>query len=254
MQKATRLLTTKQYKLDKSLGVSVGTYDGVLSAGISLSPKDEASSVLKRSLPTTCAMAGACAKACLVFTGMNQYPTHAIARARRTAEWFEHRSDFIDRAVAEFQAVARKATRHNKLAAGRPNLLSDLPAMARAIARRLPGLQFYDYSKLRYPWKRTTKNYHLTYSISERSTADDVRGAFDHGINCAIVLSDVLKGEPIPKTYTAFGMTRPTVDGDLHDLRFLDPVGVYVLLRFKGSKARREEATRGQWARPANGA
>ena len=248
----TRLLTTKQYKLDKSLGVAVGGYDGVLSAGISLSPKDEASSVLKRSLPTTCSMAGACAGGCLKFTGMNQYPTHAIARARRTAEWFEHRSEFIDRAVAEFQAVARKAARQNKFTAARPNLLSDLPVMAMALAKRLPEMQFYDYSKLRYPWRRTAKNYHLTYSVSEKSTARDVQGAFDHGINCAVVVSDVLKGEHMPKTYTAFGITRPVVDGDVHDLRFLDPVGVYVLLRFKGSKARREDATRAGWTRPVN--
>ena len=237
-----KLLTTKQYKLDK------GLHAGVLTAGITLSPTNEASAVLARKLPTTCAMAGACALGCLKFTGMNQYPTHAIARARRTAFWFDDRRAFVSQAVAEFQRVIRKAKRQNMLVAARPNILSDLPVMARAIAKALPELQCYDYSKLPKPWRRTLKNYHLTYSVSERSTAADIRGAFAHGINCAVVV-DVAKGQPIPATHTEYGVTRPTIDGDVNDLRFQDPIGVFVVLRWKGSKARLADANAGHFTR-----
>lgn len=236
------LLTTKQYKLDKGQGA------GVITAGITLSPAREASSVLDRELPTTCEWAGTCALVCLKFTGMNQYPTHAMARARRTALWYDDRPAFLTQAVAEFQRVERKATRENMLAAGRPNLLSDLPVMARAIARQVPAMHFYDYTKLPKPWLRTMANYHLTYSVSERSTAADIRGAFKHGINCAVVV-DVAKGQPIPATHTEFGVTRPTIDGDINDLRFKDPIGVYVVLRWKGSRARLAEANTGQFTR-----
>jgi len=237
-----KLLTTKQYKLDK------GQVAGVITAGITLSPANEASSVLARKLPTTCAMAGACALGCLKYTGLNQYPTHATARARRTAFWFDDRRAFVSQAVAEFQRVERKATRQNMLAAGRPNVLSDLPVMARAIARKVPGMNFYDYTKLPKPWRRTLKNYHLTYSVSERSTAADIRGAFNHGINCAVVV-DLAKGAPIPATHTEHGVTRPTIDGDVNDLRFQDPIGVYVVLRWKGSQARLANANAGHFTR-----
>jgi hypothetical protein len=73
-------------------------------------------------------------------------------------------------------------------------------------------------------------------------------GAFKHGINCAVVV-DVAKGQPIPVTHTEHGITRPTIDGDVNDLRFQDPTGVYVVLRWKGSKARLAEANTGHFTR-----
>jgi hypothetical protein len=237
-----KLLTTKQYKLDK------GHSAGVLTAGITLSPAGEASEILGRTLPSTCAMAGTCAEGCLKFAGRNQLPTHALARARRTASWYDDKPAFLAQAVSEFKQVAQRAKRQNMLPAGRPNLLSDLPVMARAIARRVPNMQFYDYTKIRRPWERTLANYHLTYSVSERSTVQDIKGAFDHKINCAVVV-DIAKGDPIPATHTEHGITRPTIDGDVTDLRFTDPVGVYVILRWKGSRARLETATAGHFAR-----
>lgn len=238
------ILTTKQFKLDKSLGA------GVLTAGITLSPANEASAVLRRTLPTTCPMAGSCSAGCLVHAGMNQYPTHAIARARRTALWFDDRQTFISKAIAEYAAVARKAQRLGYIAAARPNLLSDIPQLAHALAAALPKVRFYDYTKISGAWKRVTANYHLTYSASERSTAADVRGAFAHGINVAVVVSDIAKGEPLPATFTLHGITRPTIDGDVNDARFLDAPGHYVLLRWKGSKARLAAAAAAEWARP----
>jgi len=235
-----KLLTTKQYKLDKSKKA------GVLSAGIQLSPQLEASRILKRSLPSTCPMSGHCAMACIKYTGRNQLPTSAIARARKTALWYDDRETFLAQAITELKAVQRRAERQNMLAACRPNILSDLPILAKSIATAIPSLQCYDYTKLRYPWKRQLANYHLTYSVSERSRKSDVLGAFAHGINCSVVV-DIAKGEPIPSTFTWQGITKPTIDGDLHDLRYLDPIGVYVLLRFKGSKARLAQAVKSDW-------
>jgi hypothetical protein len=237
----TTLLTTKQYKLDK------GLKSGVITGGITLSPAFEARTILKRPLPSSCAMFGKCADGCLVKTGHNQFPLALVARARRTAWWYDDRSAFLAQAIHEFKTLQRKAERQNMQAAGRPNLLSDLPVMARAIARAIPTMDFYDYSKLKRTWTRTLPNYHLTYSVSERSTVADVQQAFAHGINCAVVV-DVPKGEPLPSRYTSHGITRPTVDGDVNDLRFQDPQGVFVLLRWKGSKARLADALDAEWA------
>lgn len=239
-----KLLTTRQYKLDKGLDASV------LTAGITLSPAGEASQILKRKLATTCSMSGACAAGCLKFAGMNQYPTHAVARANRTAYWFDERAAFLQQAIHEYQLVARKAQREGMLAAGRPNLLSDLPQMAQALADALPAIQFYDYTKIPKAWTRTRPNYHLTYSASERSTSADIRDHFAHGINVAVVVSDIAKGEPLPTTFTLHGITRPAIDGDENDIRFRDAVGVFVLLRWKGSRARLAAATASKWAKP----
>ena len=239
-----KLLTTKQYKLDKGLDASV------LTAGITLSPAGEAGQILRRKLATTCAMSGACAAGCLKFAGMNQYPTHAVARANRTAYWFDDRASFLAQAIHEYRLVVKKAQREGMLAAGRPNLLSDLPQMAQALAAALPEIQFYDYTKIPQAWTRTRSNYHLTYSASERSTSADIRDHFAHGINVAVVVSDIAKGEPLPTTFTLHGITRPAIDGDENDIRFRDAVGVFVLLRWKGSRARLAAATASKWAKP----
>jgi hypothetical protein len=234
------LLTTKQYKLDKSLK------SGVITGGITLSPAFEARTILNRPLPSSCAMSGHCAFSCLVKTGHNQFPTHARARATRTALWYDDRSAFLAQAVKEFTALQRKAARQNMIAAGRPNILSDLPVMARAIAKAIPSMNFYDYTKIPKPWLRTLDNYSITYSVSERSTVTDIQQAYAHGINCAVVV-DTPKGEPLPKIYTSHGITKTAIDGDINDLRFQDPKGVFVLLRWKGSKTRLNDALASGW-------
>ena len=238
------LLTTKQYKLDK------GAISGVMTAGITLSPASEASQVLGRMLRSTCSYSGDCERACLKFAGMNQYPSHAIARAKRTAFWYDEQAAFLAQAVKEYKALVVRAKKAHMLPAGRPNLLSDLPKMAQAIASQVPGVQFYDYTKIPKAWLRVRANYHLTYSASERSTKADIVGAFEHGINVAVVVSDIKKGEALPAMYTLHGVTRPAIDGDADDLRFKDPVGVFVLLRWKGSKARLAAAADSGFARP----
>lgn len=239
-----QLLTTRQFKLDK------GKFSGVMTAGITLSPASEAGEVLQRMLASTCSYSGDCEHGCLKFAGMNQYPTHAVARAKRTAFWYDAQAEFLAQAVKEYKALVVRSEKANMLPAGRPNLLSDLPKMAQAIAARVPGMQFYDYTKIPKAWLRVRANYHLTYSASERSTQADIVGAFEHGINVAVVVSDIKKGEPLPDTYTLHGVKRPTIDGDADDLRFKDPVGVFVLLRWKGSKARLAAAADSGFARP----
>jgi hypothetical protein len=241
-----QLLTTKQHKLDKGIG------SGYLTAGITLAPAGEAAATLGITLPSVCPYSGACGLAeiggCLVHTGMNTMPTHARARALRTQLWYQDRPAFLRQVLREFGAVERKAAREGFDVAFRPNVLSDLPVMARAIATALPHVKTYDYTKIPpTKWSWCLKNYTRTYSVSERSTAGDIRAAFKRGANCAIVV-DVRKGDPIPETFTTRGVTRPTIDGDLNDLRFKDEPDHYVILRWKGSRARLARALAAGWA------
>ena len=56
--------------------------------------------------------------------------------------------------------------------------------------------------------------------------------ALDHGINVAVPM-DVAADAPMPESWTLNGRTLPMIDGDADDLRFLDPVGIFVGLRGK---------------------
>lgn len=227
------LSTTKQYKLDKSQAF------GYLTGGLNLAPATSAAQA-GHDIPTTCAMAGACAAACLQYAGMNAMPTHGNARIARTLALFHDRAATLAQLDREIQAGAARAATKGWQYAYRPNLLSDLPWLGRMLADRNPDVQFYDYTKIPKPWQRVRPNYHLTFSYSERSTWADVRECLDHGINVAAVFA-VRKGEPLPTTYRGV----PVIDGDIHDLRFTDPVGVLPGLRFKGSRAKMEAAIRG---------
>ena len=244
-----QIITTKQHKLDKSRD------KGVLTAGIQLSPAHEARAVLNRpDLRTVCPFSGACEVGCLKFTGLNQMSTHALARAKRTALYWDNPTAFYDQVIRELHAVERKAFWHNLTFAIRPNMLQDLPPLADRIAREFPDAAVYDYTKIPAPWRRTRKlaNYTIAYSVSERSTNRQIRDCVRHGINCAVIF-DTGKGEPLPSTYTLAGHTLPVIDGDVSDLLYTYPDGVWIGLRWKGSRARLAEGISAGWVRSAAG-
>jgi hypothetical protein len=241
------IITTKQFKLDKSQSY------GVLTAGIQLSPARESASVLARlDLPTSCSFAGECVKGCLKYTGMNTMPTHVLARATRTALYWDDPEAFYAQAIHELRAVERKAERLGLDFAIRPNALSDLPQLADRIAEAFPSATVYDYTKIPSPWTRTNRhqNYHLAYSVSERSTDQQISDCIEHGINCAVIF-DTPKGAPLPHSYTIAGHTLPVVDGDISDLVYQQPAGVWIGLRWKGSKARLADGLAAGWVRSA---
>jgi hypothetical protein len=98
---------------------------------------------------------------------------------------------------------------------------------------RHPDLTFYDYTKnpermYRYLSGEMPKNYKLTFSRSE-SNEDAATAVTRLGGNVAAVFT-TKKGRDLPDTY----LGAPVIDGDTHDLRFLDPSGVVVGLRAKG--------------------
>jgi hypothetical protein len=121
----------------------------------------------------------------------------------------------------------------------RLNGTSDLPwenlggELGLTLMERHPDLTFYDYTKnpkrmYRYLAGVMPENYKLTFSRSESN--EDLADKFvRRGGNVAVVFTTP-KGNTLPETY----LGRPVIDGDEHDLRFLDPRGVVVGLRAKG--------------------
>lgn len=95
-----------------------------------------------------------------------------------------------------------------------------------------PDIQFVDYTKnkrraLNFAGAKMPTNYHLTFSRSETNEADCLE-VLAAGGQVAVVSSLTR-----PDNWNGY----PTIDGDAHDLRHLNPRGHVVWLSPKGRKA-----------------
>lgn len=152
------------------------------------------------------------------------------ARMRRTRlMWFDPK-EFHRQLVEDLFALERRGFKQGKKTACRLNQYSDIAWEKREMLH-LWRIQFFDYTKIPYRYARFLAkeddfaNYHLTFSLSENN-AHIARGFLDQGGTVAAVY-----GTQRPDTWHGF----PVIDGDEHDLRFLDPPGVVVGLKAKGS-------------------
>jgi hypothetical protein len=239
MTKPITLLTLKQYKLDKSLG------QGYFTAGLQLSPANEASRVLNRTFKTCCAMAGACSKPgiCLCDKGLNIFPTHVLARATRTAFYWDHKKEFFAQLINELDKAKASATRQGLKFAVRLNVLSDIEALPKFVLKVRPQWTLYDYSKIKPCKWSAIQNYTRVFSFSERATRQDIEFCIQHNINIAVCFDRLAnKQEPLPKTTTLFGYKFKVLNGDKHDLLHLQKRSrSHVIgLAYKGSKASME--------------
>lgn len=154
------------------------------------------------------------------------------ARIKKTRYLFSCRENFLSILRKEIASFVKRCSKNEMLPCVRLNGTSDLPFEMWGIMEKFPNVQFYDYTKGQ---NRMTaflngmmpSNYYLTFSRTE-CNADACRQILERGGNVAVVFN-VKRGKPLPKTF--YG--HPVVDGDLSDLRFLDPKGVVVGLRFK---------------------
>jgi len=223
-----KLLTVENAKTIK--GESLGYLTGILY----LAPANESGVI------NTCPMSTAgCRADCLYTAGRAEFfPAIVAARIRKTKWYFADRESFIAQLRADIAALVKRATRTRLTPAVRVNGTSDLPQLSRQMAREFPTVQFYDYTKIPRPWDRVTSNYHLTFSLSESNRAHAIE-VLQRGLNVAAVFN-VKRGKALPDTWQGF----PVVDGDTHDLRFLDAhrTGLVIGLRAKG-RARKDTSS-----------
>jgi hypothetical protein len=188
-----------------------------------------------------CPMASrGCAAACLNTAGRGRFDSIQEARLKKTRRFIDSRSEFMADLVKDLTAVERKASKLGKTAVVRLNGTSDIDWTViktddgRTVFERFSSIQFYDYTKVirRLEKMRLNPihNYHLTFSRSE-SNHDDCLKAIQLGFNVAAVFQT----ENFPESFQG----RPIIDGDSHDLRFLDmrpadSLGAFVGLKAKG--------------------
>lgn len=173
---------------------------------------------------TVCATAelAGCKEPCLNLSGRGPMPAVQEARVRRTQLYFDDPEAYFDQLYNEVIAMESKAFRQGRVLALRLNGTSDIPWEHTGILEDFPHVQFYDYTKL--PTRKVPENYHLTVSYSGANEKYARKVLASHH-NIAVVFRNEL---PI-----AWG-GREVIDGDTHDLRFLDKPNVIVGLRAKG--------------------
>lgn len=212
-----------------------------LVTGLSLAPH-------RRSGVNFCENAGFCSRVCnLWFSGRTLYPKTRRAMMNRSRYFIEDRAGFERDLRRELTNFQRLAERKGMTPLGRLNVATDLDWSH--IVDEFPGITFYDYTKVLSRVGNTPDNYHLTYSINERSDWRSVSRLLNHGFNCSVVFdSDYVPqhkrvGE-LPSHLMIGGKWREVVDGDNHDIRLprIDGSGVLVGLRFKGSRRFMQEA------------
>jgi len=215
---------------------------GVKTAILHLAPFDLSG---KNVCPKATKGPGGCIDPCLNTSGRGQMGIVQKARIRKTQYFFKNRNGFLWELSREIQQLKTRAARQGFKFAVRLNGTSDLNFAKfkvdgnQSLMDLHPDVQFYDYTKVYNHFDHNHKNYYITFSYSGKNEAECIQ-AMEAGYNVAVVFKDKL-----PKRWairSGSSLTeRRVIDGDKHDLRYMDPRGVIVGLVAKG-KARKVTA------------
>lgn len=210
--------------------IQKGAKYGYLTLGLHLAPYK-----LSGKLNTCKNASPGCIASCLNTAGRGGMFKHGEntniiqkARIRKTELFYNDLGKFKEILIDDIEKGIIYAKKHGLIPCARLNLTSDLPWEKLGIIEQFPDLQFYDYTKIL--GRKTPKNYHLTFSRSEVNHLQ-VNEALQLGMNVAAVFHSV------PSEYLGYQV----IDGDDHDLRFLDQKGVIVGLKAKG-KAKKDSS------------
>jgi hypothetical protein len=186
-----------------------------------------------------------CREFCLVTAGLaGIYPKINASRIEKTKWMHRDPAGFwakVDKEITNHENLCHRDSWRLKRRIKpcvRINGTSDLwNTDMQSIMYRHPDVQFYDYTKdiervIEHKYNKLPLHYHLTFSHSEMNTDDSV-WCLCNGYNVAVVF-DTPKGSPLPSEWHHCEV----VDGDTHDLRFLNKPrgknGLVIGLRSKG--------------------
>jgi hypothetical protein len=180
-----------------------------------------------------------CIASCLNSAGRGVFQNVKDGRMRKTRLFLEQRETFLNQLCDDIRAGERKANREGKKLVIRLNGTSDIDwrniraSSLGNIFQTFPNVQFYDYTKV---YRRVLSllefpihNYDVTFSRSE-CNENEVSELLKRGGRVAVVFV-----KDIPRLFKGIRV----VNGDNHDLRFLDGQGIVSGLKAKG-KARRD--------------
>jgi hypothetical protein len=223
-----KLLTTNNPKTMK------GEAKGYLTGILHLAPSD-------LSGYQVCPMAkkAGCEAPCLNTAGRGAFSNVQKARIARTRMYFEERDLFLALLHKEISNLDKLAQKKGMKVAIRLNGTSDLNFYS--TIKAFPKIQFYDYTKIKSrivvnPMRshdvkiEKGLNHSITYSLGKYDTPLDIKRMVKFA-NIAVVFRE----KYTEKTWNGIKV----IDGDSHDLRFLDPKNRIVALTAKG-KAKKD--------------
>lgn len=204
---------------------------GFLSIGLTLTPR-----ATGRAGRSFCSFATqGCAAACFADYNRLAWPQNKRVAVARTRLLAQNPGMFFELLVNDLVRESARAERLDVRLVCRLNVVSDVPFEREypALFARFPSIQFMDYTKdiRRVLNPARPRNYHLTFSRSERNESDCLR-VLKAGGNVAVVF----RRPPFPRALWGY----PVIDGDDNDLRFLDRSPCIVGLKAKGKRARED--------------
>jgi hypothetical protein len=224
-------MSTKLLSINDDHKTIKGVKFGFLTGILYLAPSNESGVI------NTCPNASkGCREACLYTAGRGIMSPVKAARVKKTVMFAQEREKFMQFLVDDIIRGMRQAKKKGLEFVVRLNGTSDIAwekipyGVFKNVMEAFPQIRFYDYTKspariLTYLTGGMPSNYHLTFSRSE-SNALMAKNLFEDGANVAIVYVDIPKHERV-------------IDGDISDLRFLDPANSIVALKAKG-KAKKD--------------
>jgi hypothetical protein len=167
-----------------------------------------------------------CRRTCIYQSGNAMFKGVNEGRYQKTRFFFEHKRVFLNFLEAELSAFR---------GAVRLNVFSDVPWEHFLDMESMHWIQFYDYTKIVRRYDNflkgvLPKNYHLTFSYSGENGGDCL-----NFLSVGGVVSIVVKGRK-PKTFGGY----PCIDGDDNDMRWKDPAGHVVVLKYKNSMTNKD--------------
>jgi hypothetical protein len=177
-----------------------------------------------------------CKSACLFTAGRGKFTNVKMARLHKSEYFLRERNNFMLHLANEITKAIKKYG-SDKICV-RLNGTSDIPyenipvGNFPNIMTMFPSVQFYDYTKIAKRFdKPLPANYQLTFSMAETiENKIDCFKLLNKGYNVAAVFA-VKNESELPQTYKGYNV----INGDLHDLRFLDQKNVIVGLKAKGT-------------------
>ena len=209
--------TPTNAKLAKAAGLDIG--ENYRFASLSMMPDAKLCPASK---------AAGCRAGCLESAGRGRMASVIKARKAKADYFHADAEGFVLQLMGELEAFDKLCAKQGKTGAVRLNVLSDVAWESLFSLARFSHLKFYDYTKRagRLDSVFLPSNYHLTFSYSGRP---EYQRQVDKALKTDRNIAVVFRG-PLPFEY----LGRRVIDGDKHDLRFLDPAGVVVGLKAKG--------------------
>jgi hypothetical protein len=211
-------LLTSNKKLEKTVNG-----EQYLVLGLALAPHLEAGLGVNM-----CPWAGECVKTCIWKSGLNILTSAVNSKIEKTRLFVKEQEQFKLLLIKEIGAALKRSNKQDVKLAVRLNLYSDVlwERVFPELFTMFPSVQFYDYTKAPISVRRALPpNYYLSYSFSEKTTDQVFIDTMKAGRNIVAVFD----GQELPNTWNGYEV----IDGDKHDLRFLDKKGVIVGLRPK---------------------